>query len=123
MRTGKFIFVLFLFCSLIAQVIGVQNVSSCRYDQTIHSTSSAAGDHIDSFNFFDKNLFDEIEEFEEVEEIEGHNDKKVKKSFCQQLFFLEKLHFRYSSEYKTLENACKSGKYNTSDFKHVILLL
>ena len=124
MRAGKFIFVLFLFCSLIAQVIGVQNASSCEYDnQVIYSSSSVAGEHIDSFNFFDENLFDEIEEFEEIEEIEGHNDKKVKKSFCQQLFFLEKMHFKYSSEYKTQENVCKAGKYNTSHFKHVILLL
>ena len=121
MRAGKFIFILFLFCSLIAQVIGVQNASSCEYDnQVLHSSSSNNRMHINSFNFFDENIFDGIGEFGESE---TNNDRKVKKSFYQQLFFLGKMHFRYFSEYKIQKNASRTGKYSTSHLKHIILQL
>jgi len=119
MRTGKFILILFLFC-FIAQVIGVQNASSCEYDnQTLHSSSKNSRMHMNSFNFFDENIY-EIEAFQESE---TNNDRKVKKSFCQQLFFLGKMHFRYSSEHKIQKNACRTGKYSTSHLKHIILQL
>lgn len=121
MRTGKFILILFLFCSLIAQVIGVQNASSCEYDdQAIYSSSSSCSDNINPFNLFDENLF---EATEGLEEFESQDDKKAKKSFCQQLFFLGQMRFRCSSKYKSQKHAYKTGKYNTSRLKYIILLL
>lgn len=120
MRTGKFIFILFLFCSLAMQVAGLQTASVCGSDSPgIYSNSGSRNDNIESFNFFDENLFDEIEEFEEFE---YHNDRKIKKIFSQHLLFLERMHFKCISEYKSRKNTHKAGKYNTP-LKHIILLL
>ena len=121
MRTGKIILILFLFCSLITQVIGVQDPSSCVDNaQGIHSNSSSRNETINFLNFFDENIFEELEELEEFESL---NDKKAKKSFYQQLFFLGQMRFICSSKYKSQKNANKVGKYNTSNLKYMILLI
>ncbi len=118
MRIGKFIFTLFLFCSFIAQVIGVQNALSRESEsQVISSNSSGQNDNINSLNFIDENLF------EELEELEQHNGKKTRRYIFQQSFSFGQMPFGCSSKYKRQKNAYKAEKCNTSHYNHMILLL
>ena len=121
MRIGRFIFILFLFCSLIAQVTGEQNSLACDSERHVMiPDSNCRNDNIDSFSFVDENIF---EEMEEVEEFEQQNEKKARKCFCRKLFSSEQVIFGCSSKYKSQKAASKDGKYNTSQSKHIILLL
>jgi len=121
MRIGRYIFILLLFCSLAAQVAGEQNFSARGFEHHFMSPeSNCQDDNIDFFNFVDENLFDEIEEFEESEQ---QNEKKARKHFCRKLFAPEQTLSGYSSKYKNRKDACTSGKYNTSQGQHMILLL
>jgi hypothetical protein len=121
MRIGRFIFILLLLCSLVAQVTGEQRTLARGSEHHFMSPeSSCRDDNIDSFNFVDENLFDEIEE---VEESEQQNEKKARKHFCRKLFASEQAFFGYTSKYYGRKIAAGAGKYNTSQGQHMILLL
>lgn len=121
MRTGRFIFILFLLCSLIIQVTGEGRTSAHgSKHQIVSSDSSSRDDNINTFNFVDENLFDEMEEFEESEH---QNEKKARKYFCRKLFAAGQTLYGYVSKYHRKKAVGMAGKYNTSQCKHVRLLL
>ncbi len=121
MRIGRFILILFLFCSLIAKLTGEQNSLALDSEQYVMSYgSSCQNDNIDSFNFIDENLFEEMEEFEESEH---QNEKKSRKNFSHNLFALDQELFGYSSKYIKKKNTFNSVKYDTLQEQCIILLL
>lgn len=121
MRTGKFIFILFLFCSLIAQAAGVQTVSLCESDSSgIYLKSSSLNEKINIFDFFHEVFCEDIEE---AEGLELDNDRKVRKPSCKKLFFTGQPQFSCSIKYKRQKNAYKVEKYSTSHLKYIMLLL